>query len=325
MKLEKYLLRLARNKYKTIVFPEASFSDRIIDASKILVKKKICKVILLADESALLIRFKKLNGITIINPKTSDLKEEFINCLLEKRKHKNLSREQAEILVEDPFYFATLMVESGYADAMVGGAEVSTAQNLRPALEVIKSKDKIASSCFCFVGKHKKIDLPLFLADGGLCPNPTAEDLSIIAKQTTDTLKTLFPKLEPRVAFLSFSTKASAKSKMIDKIIEAKNIFATENPEILNDGELQLDSALIPRVMKKKCPESMVGGRANVLIVPDLNSGNLLCKAIQYFGNLTAIGPIVQGLNKPVNDLSRGCVVKDIILLTAVTILQCQD
>lgn len=322
MKIKKQLLKLAKRKNKTIVFPEAGFSDRIIEASQILAHKKICKVILLADESALLLRFKKLSGVTIINPKTSDLKDKFVEILLQKRQHKGLTRQQAEILVEEPFYFATLLVEQGYADGVVAGAEVSTAQTLRPALEVVKSKDKIASSCFCFVGKHKNFDLPIFLADGGLCPNPNASELALIAKQTVQTMKTIFPHIEPKVAFLSYSTKGSANGELIEKIKNAQNIFSNENPTILNDGELQLDSALVPRVSKTKCPESNIQGRANILIVPDLNCGNILYKAIQYFGNLTAIGPIVQGLNKPVNDLSRGCVIEDILLLTAVTILQ---
>lgn len=322
MKIKKQLLKLARRKNKTIVFPEAGYSDRIIEASQILAHKKICKVILIADESALLLRFKKLDGVTIINPKTSDLKQNFIDLLLEKRKHKGLTYEQAEILVEEPFYFATLLVESGYADGMVSGAEVPTAQSLRPALEIIKANVEIASSCFCFVGKHKNFDLPIFLADGGLCPNPTANQLALIAKQTVVTLKTLFPELEPKVAFLSYSTKGSANGELIEKIREAQSIFSNENPTILNDGELQLDAALVPRVSKLKCPECNVAGKANILIVPDLNCGNMLYKAIQYFGNLTAIGPIVQGLNKPVNDLSRGCNIDDILLLTAVTILQ---
>lgn len=135
-------------------------------------------------------------------------------------------------------------------------------------------------------------------------------------------MKTLFPEMEAKVAFLSYSTKGSANGELLEKIKEAQNIFSNENPTILNDGELQLDAALVPRVSKLKCPECNVAGKANILIVPDLNCGNILYKAIQYFGNLTAVGPIVQGLNKPVNDLSRGCNVKDILLITAVTILQ---
>lgn len=322
MEIEKRLLKLAKKQKKTIVFPEAAYSDRIIKASLLLTKKQICNVILIADESALLMRYKKLKNITIINPENSELKEKFVQILLEKRKHKNLTKEQAEKLVLDPIYFATLLVEAGYADGMVGGAEVSTAQNLKPALEIIKAKDGIASSTFLFLGKNDNIKLPIMLSDGGLCPNPTENDLAIIAKQTVETFSILCPNVEPRVAFLSYSTKNSAQGQLVEKVVNAKNIFSNENPTILNDGELQLDSALIPSVMKTKCPESVVGGRANILIVPDLNCGNMLYKAIQYFGNLSAIGPIVQGLNKPVNDLSRGCSVKDIVLLTAITILQ---
>jgi phosphate acetyltransferase len=172
-------------------------------------------------------------------------------------------------------------------------------------------------------GKHKKIKLPIFLTDAGLNENPTSQQLAIIAKQTVDTVRSILG-CDVKVAFLSYSTKGSAENELTQKVKDAYQTFANANPEILCDGELQLDSALIERVAKLKCPQSPVAGKANVLIVPDLNVGNTLYKCMQYFGGLTAIGPIVQGLNKPVNDLSRGCSIKDIVLLTAVTVLQCE-
>lgn len=323
MNIEKYIIKNAKKKNRTIVFPEAAFSDRIIEAAKIITKKKIAKVILIADESALAMRFKKLKDITIVSPKSSYMRQELADKLYECRKHKGLTQEQADQLIIDPFYFAAMMVKEGLADGMVGGVEVSTARNLKPALEIIKCKQGKASSFFIFYGKHNLINTPLFLADAGLTENPDSDTLANIASQTANSIKTLL-NMESRVAFLSYSTKGSAESEMTAKVKEAFNIFANNNPQIVCDGELQLDSALIPRIAKTKCPESIIKGNANTLIVPDLNVGNNLYKSIQYFGGLKAIGPIVQGLNKPVNDLSRGCKVDDIVLLCAVTVLQCE-
>lgn len=323
MNLENYLITNAKKKNRAIVFPEASFSDRIIQASMIISKKKIAKVILIADESALAMRFKNLKDITIVSPKTSSMTEELAIKLYEARKHKGLTIQQAQELILDPFYFATMMVKEGLADCMVGGAEVSTAQNIKPALQLIKAKEGKASSCFIFSGNHKKISLPLFLADCALCVNPTSDELAMIGRQTVQTINKLFD-IEPKVAFLSYSSKGSAESEMTEKVKDAFLKFASDNPKVICDGELQLDSALIPSVASRKCPESILCGKANTLIVPDLNVGNTLYKSIQYFGNLKAIGPILQGLNKPVNDLSRGCSVEDIVLLSAVTVLQCE-
>ena len=323
MNIEKYIIQCAKRKNRTIVFPEAAFSDRIVEAAKIITKNKIAKVILIADESALSMRFKKLKDVLIVNPKSSSMTQELALKLYEYRKLKGITQEQANQLILDPFYFATMMVKEGLADGMVGGAEVSTARNLKPALEIIKAKNKIASSFFIFTGKHKNIQLPLFLSDAGLMENPSSEQLAEIASQTVNSINTLF-QIEPKVAFLSYSTKGSAKSELTERVKQAFNIFANSNPTTTCDGELQLDSALIPYVAKKKCPCSLVAGKANTLIVPDLNVGNILYKSMQYFGGLNAIGPIVQGLNKPVNDLSRGCKIEDIVLLCAVTVLQCE-
>lgn len=324
MRIDKYLINLARQKKKTIVFPEAAFSDRIMQAAKIINKKKIAKLILIGDESDLVLRYKKLEGFTIISPKTSDLTETFAEKLYEIRKEKGLTREQAKELIQNPFYFAVMLVHEGYADGMVGGAEVSTAENLRPALEIIKAKNGFASSSSFFIGKHKRIKLPIFIGDTGLTIKPDKEKVALIAENTVRTMKVLFPHIEPRVAFISFSTKGSAKGEDVDKMREARQIFAEKNPTVINDGELQLDTALVPHISEFKAKGSPIEGKANILIVPDLNVGNTMYKAVQYFGNLIAIGPIIEGLNKPVNDLSRGCTVEDIVILTAVTVLQCE-
>lgn len=323
MNVEKYILKNARKKGYTIIFPEAGFSDRTIKATKIIVKNKIANVILVGDESSLVMRFKNLKKFSIVNPKSSELTDQLAQKLYECRRDKGLTMQQAKELILDPYYFSAMMVNEGYADGMVGGAEVSTAQNLRPALQIIKAKDGLASSCFIIFGKHKKIKLPIVLADAGLNESPTSQQLTQIAMQTVKTAEDILG-IRGRVAFLSYSTKGSANSDMTQKVVTAYQDFVNQNPDIICDGELQLDSALIERVAKIKCPQSPVCGSANILIAPDLNTGNILYKAIQYFGNLKAIGPIVQGLNCPVNDLSRGCSVKDIVLLTAITVLQCE-
>lgn len=324
MKVEKLLLKKAKEKFKTIVYPEADFSPRIIEATKIIAKKKIAKVILIGDESSLVLKYGKLDNMQILNPKTSDLAEELSSAFYELRKNKGITKEEAREILYDPFYFATMLVHLGYADGMVGGAEVSTAKNLKPALQIIKGKTGLVSSCFMFFGKNKFMkNKPFFLADAGLVEDPTSEGLAEIAGQTVNSAKS-FIGLEPRLAFLSYSTKGSAKGESIDKVRRAYELFKQNNPNIIADGEVQLDCALVPEVSARKAPNSELKGQANILIVPDINAGNIVYKAIQYFGGLNAIGPITQGFNKPINDLSRGCNVKDIIILTAITAIQCE-
>lgn len=324
MNIEKQLKILAKKKYKTIVFPEAGFSDRIIKAVKIISKKKLAKVLLIADESALALRFKKLN-VTIINPKTSELTKSLQERLYELRKDKGLTKEKAQQLIVDPFYFGAMLVKEGYADGMVSGAEVPTATTLRPSFQIIRSKKSIASSAMFFYGKHKRIKLPIILSDPAVVPNPTCEELVEIAKQTCETFETLYAgNVKSKVAFLSYSTKGSANGELVDKVRSASEMFKEKYPEIESCGEMQIDAALIPQVALKKCPDCSVGGNANVLIVPNLDAGNILYKTIQYFGSLNAIGPILQGLNKPVNDLSRGATVHDIVVLTMITAIQCE-
>ena len=230
--------------------------------------------------------------------------------------------EQAEELVSDPYYFATLLVEMDYADGMIGGAENTTANTIRPALQIIKTEKKgnIASSCNLMFGKNKFLkDKVLLLADCGLNKNPNEDELCQIAAQTVETYKNLGLK-DPKVAFLSFSTKGSAVDEKVDIVRKAYEKF--KKTGITCDGELQLDAALDKRVGQIKNPDGVIKGDANILILPDLNSGNICYKAMKYIGGLNAFGPIMQGLKKPVNDLSRGCSVKDIIAMTAITVLQ---
>lgn len=321
----KKLFARARAKNKTIIFPEAGFSDRTIEAVKILQKKKICNVILVGDESSFIIRDRSLLKFTIMNPKTCPLKSKLVKHLYTKRKEKGMTMEEAENLVTDPYYFATLLVDLGIADGMVAGAEASTARALKPALQIIKTgkKGQIASSSFLIFGKNEVIkNRTLLLADCGLNVCPTADELVTIANQTIDTAKIIGLE-EMNVAFLSYSSKGSAKGEVPEKMATAASKFS--RPAVVCDGELQLDSALCADVAKLKVPNSKIQGNANILIFPDLSSGNITYKAMQILGNMNAIGPIVQGLKKPVNDLSRGCSVQDIVILSAITALQAKE
>ena len=321
----KKLFARARAKNKTIIFPEAGFSDRTIEAVKILQKKKICNVILVGDESSFIIRDRSLLKFTIMNPKTCPLKSKLVKHLYPKRKEKGMTMEEAENLVTDPYYFATLLVDLGIADGMVAGAEASTARALKPALQIIKTgkKGQIASSSFLIFGKNEVIkNRTLLLADCGLNVCPTADELVTIANQTIDTAKIIGLE-EMNVAFLSYSSKGSAKGEVPEKMATAASKFS--RPAVVCDGELQLDSALCADVAKLKVPNSKIQGNANILIFPDLSSGNITYKAMQILGNMNAIGPIVQGLKKPVNDLSRGCSVQDIVILSAITALQAKE
>ncbi|MDD4110469.1 MAG: phosphate acyltransferase [Clostridia bacterium] len=323
----KNLIKKAQKKDKTLVFPEAGFCDRIVQAARIVHKKKIAKVILLGDESALILRYKdKIKGMTIINPKTSDIYKELVELLLEKRKEKGLVREEAEKLTLDPLYFGVLLVEAGLVDGMVAGAKSSSPNVIRPALQIIKTKIKgeIASSLMIFYGKNKMLgkNRVMFGADVGLNINPTEDKVVQIAKQTACSFEKITEK-KAHVAMLSYSTNGSASGESVDKIKNATEKLK-KDVSLIVDGEMQLDTALSPRVADIKNPDSVIKGDANVLIFPDLNSGNICYKAIQYFGNVKVIGPILQNLRKPVNDLSRGATVEDIVTVSALTVLQAE-
>lgn len=322
----KNLIKKAKSKQKTIVFPEVSFSDRTVEAVKILQKKKIVKVLLVGDASALILRDKIFEKFDIVNPVTFPERDKLVKTLYEKRKEKGMTLEQADELEKDPYYFATLLVECGYADGMVAGAEGSTANTVRPALQIIKAKNKKdpVSSCFLMFGKNKFLkDKPLILADCAVLEKPDADILAVIASQSVKTARAFG--ITPRVSFLSYSSKGSAKSEEIDKVREAYEKFKKKEKDVVCDGELQFDASMVKSVAEHKAPKSPLKGDANILIFPDIQAGNICYKAIQYIGGLNAIGPILQGLKKPVNDLSRGCTVQDIVLVSAVTALQCEE
>ncbi|MEG1751529.1 MAG: phosphate acyltransferase [Clostridia bacterium] len=320
----KSILCQAKNKCKTIVFPEAGFSERIVTAGKILAKKQLVKVVFIGDESALILRYKNLKGITIINPKTSSHHDRFVKEFYEIRKSKGITLEQADALMLDPFYFATMLVHMNFADGMVGGVEVPTARNLKPALQIIKAKKQnlICCSCFLFYGKNRVTkNQPFFVSDAGLVEFPNSVELESIASMTAKFCKNLF-KINPRVAFLSYSTNGSASSDSITTVKNACELFKAKNT-FFADGEVQLDTALLPQIAKIKLPKShLTATPANVLIFPDINAGNIAYKSIQHFGGLKVIGPIVLGLNKPVNDLSRSSTVNEIINMACLTSIQ---
>lgn len=316
----------AKKRQKTIVFPEVSFSDRTVEAVKYLQKKKIVKVLLVGDASALILRDKIFEHFDIVNPVTFPDRAKLVKTLYEKRKEKGLTMEQAEELEKDPYYFATLLVECGYADGMVAGAEASTATTVKPALQIIKGKNKKpVSSCFLVYGDNKFLDgKALILSDCGVIEKPDADTLCAIAEASLKSASQ-FKIGTPKVAFLSYSSKGSAKSEDVTKVQEAFEKFHKKEKDVIADGELQFDAAMVPRVAEHKAPKSPLKGDANVLIFPDINAGNICYKVMQYVGGLNAIGPILQNLKKPVNDLSRGCNVNDIVVLSAITALQCED
>lgn len=313
---------------KTLVLPEA-MDERVLKAAEKIVGEGFAKgVILLGEEEKIRDEAQKcgvsLEGIKIINPIKSEKRSEFAGIYYQLRKHKNVTLADAEEAVKDPLYFGSLLVRTQDADTLVAGAVNTTSNVLRAALHVIDrtSKTGIVSSCFIMIlpnpeyGKGGGI---LAFADAGVVPNPNSQQLADIAISTAYTFKRLTG-CEPRVAMLSFSTKGSARHRMVDKVIEATKIAKENNPEILIDGELQSDAALVLSIAKRKVPDSPVAGKANVLIFPDLNSGNIAYKLVEHLAGARAYGPLIQGITKPISDLSRGCSADDIVDISAITL-----
>lgn len=323
MNIKKVLINRAKQNKRTIVFPEAGFSDRIVTAGKIIAKKGIANVVFIGDESSLSLRIKDkdLKNITIYNPKTCPFFEELVQRVIEKRKHKGISEDEARNLLLDPMYFGATLTDCGYADGLVAGAEASTAQTLRPALQIIKSKEGLVSSYFLFIGKNKVTNSAFMMGDCAVIENPTFEQETAIAELMLEESKRL-NLFKPIFAFLSYSTVGSAESESTKKVQEAYKLFRERNPNISAIGEVQFDASVLEAVAKTKIPNQQFNGPANMFVMPNIEAGNIGYKLVQYFGGLQAIGPITMGFNKPVNDLSRGCTVNDIILVTAITSLQ---
>ena len=318
----------AKSDVKHIVLPEGE-EIRNVQAAVMIRDQGLAKLTLLGDPAKVkeVAAGADLTGIDIIDPATSDKAPAYAAALYEIRKAKGMTEEEAAKKVADPMYYGIMMVKLGDADGLVSGAIHSTGDMLCPALQVIKSKPgmKTVSSCFLMECPNKAYgnDGVMIFSDCGVIPNPTAEELANIALGAADSARSLAG-MEPRVAMLSFSTKGSAKHESVTKVQEATRIAKEMAPDLMLDGELQLDAALVEKVGQLKAPGSQVAGHANVLVFPDLGAGNIGYKLVQRLAGAEAYGPILQGIAKPCNDLSRGCSAEDIVATVAITACQAQ-
>ena len=321
----------ARMDRKTIVLPETTDKRTLIAASKI-IKEGIADIIMIGDEEKIMDGANwleiELDGVTIVNPHTCEKLDEYVNLLYETRKNKGMTPEKArEILLTDNLTFGVVMVKANDADGMVAGACHATAETLRPALQILKTAPgvKLVSGFFliCVPGCEYGKDGTFLFADCGLNQDPTAEELAAIADSSAKSFQSLVG-AKPIIAMLSHSTKGSAKHPLVDKVVEATKIAHEKYPHLTLDGELQADAALVPQVAKSKAPGSEVAGKANVLIFPNLDCGNIGYKLVQRLGGAEAYGPMLQGIARPVNDLSRGCSWEDIVGVVALTAVQAQ-
>lgn len=313
---------------KTIVLPEGMDKRTWVAASTV-VREEIADIIVLATEEQVAENAQGLDisGITVINPLTSPELDAYTEALTELRKAKGMTAEEARrLLTTDFMYYACMMVKMNAADGVVSGACHSTANTLRPSLQIIKTKPgtKLVSAFFLMVVNNCEFgeDGIFVFGDCGLEQNPDPEKLAAIAISSAESFKLLTGK-EPKVALLSHSTKGSAKHADVDKVVEAVKIAKELRPDLLIDGELQADAAIVPSIAESKAPGSDVAGQANVLIFPDLDAGNIGYKLVQRLAKAEAYGPVTQGIAKPVNDLSRGCSAEDIVGVVAITVLQC--
>ena len=325
------LIAKAQKLGKTIVLPEGE-DERVLQAAHEAAKQKIAKIIILGEEADIKAYFAKqgwdLEGIELINPAHSPKLEEYTKLLYDLRKAKGMTEEEAAKTALNPNYFGTLMIKAGDADGMVSGANHSTADTVRPALQIIKSRrpERVVSALFIMESKDGKI---FYLSDCAVNINPTAKEMADIALSSAESVIQFGD--EPRVAMLSYSTFGSGKGEGVDKVREAtalakEALKADEyaNLPITLDGEMQADAALDAVVARKKAPSSNVAGKANTLIFPNIESGNIGYKLLQRLGGAEMYGPMLQGLNAPINDLSRGCFAEDIVGLIAITVLQTQ-
>ena len=320
----------ARADKKTIVLPESE-DRRVLEATAAILREGLANVVLIGDEE----QIKKdasdldISGAQIVDPATSDKTQAYVDKLVELRQKKGMTQEQArDIMLNQRTYYGVMMVKMGDADGMVSGACHSTADTLRPSLQILKTKPgtNLVSAFFlmevpnCEYGENGTF----VFADCGLNQNPTSEELAAIAVSSAESFRMLVGK-DPKVAMLSHSSKGSAKHADVDKVVEAVKIAKETAPDLMLDGELQLDAAIVPSVGSSKAPGSPVAGQANVLIFPDLDAGNIGYKLVQRLAKAEAYGPMTQGIAAPVNDLSRGCSASDIVGVTAITAVQCQN
>lgn len=328
MKLLNELWEIARENRKRIVLPEGEEERTIVAAEKIQ-KLNLAYPILVGNKENIILKAKKLevdiSDLNIIDPLQSSKLEDYKVGLYNLRKNKGVTLEKADRIVRDPLYFGTMMVKMGDADGMVSGAIHTTGDLLRPGLQLVKTAPgvSVVSSFFIMVLPDSEYgeDGMLLFSDCAVNPNPTYEQLATIAIETADTARKIC-KIEPRVAMLSFSTMGSADHALVDKVRNATELAKKLRPDLVIDGEMQLDAAIVSKVAHQKAPNSEVAGKANVLIFPDLQSGNIGYKLVQRFAHAEAIGPICQGFASPINDLSRGCSEDDIVNVVALTAVQ---
>ncbi len=328
MSFIKNIIERAKSDKKTIVLPE-TMDRRVLEAADKVLKDEIANIILIGDPSTFEDNGLDLSKAKIINPNVDkDLTEDLINKLYELRKEKGLTLDEARnLIMNDYMYYACMLVKEGMADGVVSGACHSTANTLRPALQIVKTKKDCALVSAFFLMVVPNCDYgaegTFVFADSGLVQDPSASKLAYIAKDSADSFEKLVEK-DAYVAMISHSTKGSASHVLVDKVIKATNIAKRRYPKLRLDGELQIDAALDKEVAKSKAPESSVAGKANVLIFPNLDSGNSGYKLVQRLAKAEAYGPITQGIARPINDLSRGCSSDDIVGVVAITAVQAQ-
>ena len=333
MNLLQQIVARAKGRKQRIVLPEAT-EERTLRAADWVLADEVADIILIGnpEEIAGLAEqwgLPHLDKATIIDPDNNPKGEEYAQLLTELRKRKGMTIEQARELMKNPLYLGCMIIKTGDADGQISGALSTTGETLRPALQIIKCAPGIScvSGAMLLVSKQKGYgeDGVLVIGDVAVTPVPDASQLAQIAVCTAQTAKSVACFAEPRVAMLSFSTKGSAKHEVVDKVTEATRMAQEMAPELKIDGELQADAALVPAVAAKKAPGSEIAGHANVLVVPNLEVGNISYKLVQRLGDAKAVGPILQGIARPVNDLSRGCSVEDIYYMVAITACQAMD
>ena len=333
MSLIDQIVARARSNRQRIVLPE-SFEERTITAADRAIADGLADIILIGNREKVLayaeqLGLKHIAQATIIDPETSEKTEEYAQLLFQLRQKKGMTIEVARKTVLDPLYFGCLIIKSGDADGQISGALSTTGETLRPALQIIKCAPGITcvSGAMLLITKTPQYgeNGVIVIGDVAVTPAPDASQLAQIAVCTAQTARSVAGFTDPRVAMLSFSTKGSAKHEVVDKVVEATALAKELDPDLKVDGELQADAALVPSVGKKKAPGSEIAGNANVLVFPNLEVGNIAYKLVQRLGEADAIGPILQGIARPVNDLSRGCSVDDVYKMIAITACQAMD